>query len=177
MLLPGPPALAGDGSPTKADLQTACLYHFTKFVDWPPSAFPSADVDFVVGVLGRDAFSQPALPDLEKTIEGQMVNGHHIHIRRIENFKDAARQGCHILFIASSETKRLEEIIRLVSSDSILTVSEIEGFAQRGGMIQFTTNPENKVRFEINPSAARRANLRMSSQLLNLATKLRGDKS
>jgi hypothetical protein len=167
---------AGEGSPTKADLQTACLYHFTKFVDWPPGAFSSADADFVVGVLGRDAFGQPALPDLEKTIEGQMVTGHRIHVLRIENFKDAARQGCHIIFIGSSETKRLEEIIRLLSHESTLTVSEMEGFAQKGGMIQFTTNSENKVRFEINPSAARRANLRMSSQLLNLATKLHGEK-
>ena len=176
LLLPGPLGHAENTSPTKAQLQEACLFHFTKFVDWPSSSFPEANSDFVVGVLGRDESSQTALPDLERTLAGQMVNGHHIRIRRIENFKDASRQGCHILFIASSEIKRLDEIIRLLDNQSTLTVSEILGFAEHGGMIQFTTNAENKLRFEINPAAARRASLRMSSQLLTLATRLHGEK-
>ena len=50
----------------------------------------------------------------------------------------------------------------------VLTVSEIDGFAQQGGIINFISE-RNKVRFEINPDAARRLGLNISSELLKLA--------
>jgi hypothetical protein len=50
----------------------------------------------------------------------------------------------------------------------ILTVSEIEGFAQRGGIINFII-VEKKIRFEINPDAAKQVGIHISSQLLQLA--------
>ena len=51
-------------------------------------------------------------------------------------------------------------------------VAEVPGFARSGGIINFTIK-EDKVRFEINPAAAQRANLTISSQLLRLATIVR----
>jgi hypothetical protein len=51
----------------------------------------------------------------------------------------------------------------------VLTVGDTDGFAQRGGAINFTLQAR-KVRFEINPAAAEQAGLKMSSQLLKLAT-------
>ena len=51
---------------------------------------------------------------------------------------------------------------------SVLTVGEQEGFAVRGGIVNLTKE-KNKVRFEINLDAAKRAGLKMSSQLLKLA--------
>jgi hypothetical protein len=49
----------------------------------------------------------------------------------------------------------------------VLTVGEIEGFARRGGTINFYLE-DDKVRFEINPESTRERGLRMSSQLLAL---------
>jgi hypothetical protein len=46
-------------------------------------------------------------------------------------------------------------------------VSEIDGFAQRGGNINFFL-AGTKVRFEINPGAAQSDGLKISSQLLSL---------
>jgi hypothetical protein len=54
-----------------------------------------------------------------------------------------------------------------LDSRAVLTVSEIEGFAQSGGNINFYLE-DKKVRFEINPTAARREGLKVSSQLLSL---------
>jgi hypothetical protein len=50
---------------------------------------------------------------------------------------------------------------------SVLTVGETEGFAARGGIINFYIEG-NRVRFEINPDAAHRSGLKISSQLLQL---------
>jgi hypothetical protein len=49
-----------------------------------------------------------------------------------------------------------------------LTVGETEGFAVQGGIINLTVE-EDKVHFEINPVAAERAGLKISSKLLSMA--------
>jgi hypothetical protein len=158
----------------KPQLQAAFLYHFAKFVDWPPSSFPETNSPFIVGVLGGGSFgSDPFNGYLKNNVEGQFLNGHRFSVVSFANVKDAQVLNCHILFIGTSETKRLDEIFRTLRGRSILTVSEIENFAQNGGMIQFTTQKTStdiRIRFEINKDAVRIANMRMSSQLLSLAT-------
>ena len=51
---------------------------------------------------------------------------------------------------------------------STLTIGGTEGFATLGGIINLAIEG-NKLRFEINPLAADRAGLKISSKLLNLA--------
>jgi hypothetical protein len=62
----------------------------------------------------------------------------------------------------------LPEIIGQLRGASVLVVGETDGFAQAGGTVQFTLE-EDRVRFMINPDAAERAGLRLSSKLLALA--------
>lgn len=59
------------------------------------------------------------------------------------------------------------EILAELAGAPVLTVSEIEGFGRRGGIINFYLE-ENRVRFEINPRAAEAGGLRISSELLSL---------
>jgi hypothetical protein len=73
-----------------------------------------------------------------------------------------------VLFISGSEQDRMRQILDALRGSSILTVSEVKGFAQNGGMINFYIQ-QDKVRFEINPDAAERGRLNLSSQLLRLA--------
>ena len=75
---------------------------------------------------------------------------------------------CQILFVSGSEQVDTAKILRLLDGASVLTVGEVEQFAERGGIINFKTE-DNKIRFEINPDAAKRAKLELSSQLLKLA--------
>jgi hypothetical protein len=72
------------------------------------------------------------------------------------------------LFISSSEQKQLASILAAVKSQAILTVSDMEDFVTRGGMIQFYTI-DNTVRFLIDPITVRDANLTMSARLLQIA--------
>ena len=75
---------------------------------------------------------------------------------------------CHILFISALEKERVASILKFLKSSCILTISDIEGFAQSGGIINFVIE-ENKVRFEINIDAANRAGIKISSKVLKLA--------
>ncbi|HEX4629216.1 MAG TPA: YfiR family protein, partial [Gemmatimonadales bacterium] len=75
---------------------------------------------------------------------------------------------CHLLFISQSEADRVEEILASLKSRPILTVSDGDDFAERGGMIHFVTE-KNRIRLKINLQAVQHANLTLSSKLLRVA--------
>lgn len=147
---------------TEYQIKAAFLYKFAKFVEWPNDVAPDSTQPFILGVLGKDPFGRV----LDRTVADETVKGRRIVVRRFKTPEDLSF--CHILFISSSEKKRLSEIIARLKHSSILTVGEMNGFIQAGGMIALFTR-DNKVRFAINVEAAEQANLRLSSRLLRLA--------
>jgi hypothetical protein len=77
-----------------------------------------------------------------------------------------------VIYIGSSADGRLKTALAALRTSSILTVSDASDFTRLGGMIQFVLEG-NKVRFEINLTAAQRASLSVSSELLKVATAIR----
>ncbi len=96
--------------------------------------------------------------------------GRPFEIRRLKNLGESP--ACHVLFVCASEVKRLPEILAAAEKASILTVSDIERYAEVGGIINFY-NENNRVRFKINLGAAERAGTKISSRLLRLGTIIR----
>jgi hypothetical protein len=117
-------------------------------------------------VLGDDPFGEM----LDTTTAGETINGLKVVSRRIKSPREAF--GCRVLFISSSEENQLKEILAVLCKSSILTVSDMVQFSQRGGMIQFVFD-RNRVRFEVNLTNARTAGLNLSSELLKLAVAVR----
>jgi hypothetical protein len=138
------------------------LYNFVQFVTWPAAAFPDARTPITIGILGDDPFG----PFLEDAVRGEVVDGRALTIKRFKGLEEVISS--HMLFVSKSETGRLSQILAAVQDHSILTVGETEAFAHQGGVINFIT-VGNKVRYEINVAAAKRANLDISSKLLKLA--------
>jgi len=139
----------------------AFLYNFAKFVSWPEEALWDDQMHINLCVLGKDPFGD-ALASVEgKTIENRKVVIKHC--RRLDKLEK-----CNILFVSRSEEHNLSEILAKVKDWNTLTVSDMEGFAQRGGVINLITI-EKKVHFEINLDAAERTGLKISSKLLRLA--------
>jgi hypothetical protein len=156
-------AWAQDGGQSSEYLiKAGYIYNFAKLVEWPASAFEQADSPIVIGILGSDPFG----PIIDKVLEGKKVNGHPFVIKRLRAAVDAKE--CHILFLGSSVSPQVADTIRLIRGTPVLTISEIPGFANRGGIIHLTLE-ENKVRFEVNVEAAKEADLNISSRLLVLA--------
>jgi hypothetical protein len=131
-------------------------------VEWPPDALPNEHSPIVIGILGEDPFGHI----LEKTVLGKNVNGHALQIARAKSVQEL--KGCQIIFVSSSESKHLPEILASLQGAETLTVGETEGFAPRGGVIQLTLR-DNRVRLMVNVEAAGRARLKISSRLLALA--------
>jgi uncharacterized protein DUF4154 len=74
-----------------------------------------------------------------------------------------------VLFISENQTsRRRNEVLNAVGKAPVLTVGEGLDFLRSGGIIRFLKSG-NRIRFEINPDAAARASLHLSSRLLRLA--------
>ena len=156
-----PTAHAQESLEREYEIKAAFLYNFVKFVEWPAEALPEANPTLNICVLGVDPFGTAL-----ESLRNKTVKGKSLAIRRLEGVDDLG--GCHVLFISSSEVKKVAEIVRALKGSSILTVGDMERFAERGGIINLVVD-RNRVRFDINVGSAERARLKISSQLLKLA--------
>ena len=138
------------------------LFNFSQFVSWPPGAFHSADAPLVIGVLGEDPFGH----ELDAVVAGERAGARALTVRRYRDVADV--RDCQILFIDRSEAARLPDILTALHGRSILTVSDIDGSAVRGVMIDLVLEGGH-VHMRINVAAARASGLVLSSQLLRPA--------
>jgi hypothetical protein len=145
-------------------VKAAFLFNFAKFVKWPENAPSEAATSFDVCVLGDDLVT----PTIAETIGGKTLRSKQIVVRHLA-FATDADKSCHVLFVTDGKGSEPRRVLRGLEGVSVLTVGESEHFAEGGGIINFRME-DNKVRFEINVDAAKRANLEISSQLLKLAT-------
>jgi len=142
-------------------VKAAFLFNFAQFVDWPAVTFADTNSPFCIGILGNDPFGQA----LDETVQGETIDNHKIIIKRSQTLDDL--KDCQMIFVSQSEKGHITKILSDLDSKPILTVSEIEGFAQHGGGIDFYL-AGTKVRFEINPGVAHSDGLKISAQLLSL---------
>lgn len=149
-------------APQEYQVKAVFLFNFAQFVEWPAQAFAGPQASFTMCVLGDDPFGA----QLDEAIKGESVNGHPLTVQRYRSVSELGP--CQILFIGPSERGRLDGIIEGLDDRAILTVSDIDGAAERGAIIQFA-NDRNRVRLRINVQKARSAGLTLSSKLLRPA--------
>lgn len=157
------PALLAAQTASEYDVKAAFLYNFTKFVDWPPDAFPDPG-SLKVCVLGENPFGASL-----QTIAGELVGNRKLTVMRTDSLARPA--GCQVLFISRSERERVPQILAAVKGSPVLTVGDTKGFADEGVIINFVLEG-SKVRFEVNTDSAERAGLKISSKLLQLAKRI-----
>ena len=143
-------------------VEAVFLFNFTQFIEWPAASFPAPATPFVIGVLGQNPFGGA----LEEAVRGEVANGRPFVIRYFRRVEDI--DTCHILFISRSETNRLRSIFSQLQGRNILTVGDANQFAERGGVVCFVVRNQ-RVGLKINLSAAREAQLTISSKLLRPA--------
>ena len=157
------PVRGDSTTPTEYEVKAAFIFNLAKYIHWPEASTSETTKPFVIGVIGKNPFGKA----LDDALRGQRLQGREVVVRRINKPADAA--DCDILFIGSSEKNNLPRILEVLHKAPVLTVGDMDQFAERGGMINLTTE-EKRVRFEINVEAAERAGLKLGSQLLRLAT-------
>jgi hypothetical protein len=159
--------LAGDAGLDRQapeyEVKAHLLYNLstTTAFTWPDSAFEKKESPFVLGILGSDPFGE----EIDLACKGRSAQDRPIVIRRFKTLDSL--ETCHLLFISRSEKTNVARILAKVRGKPTLTVGEVDGFPAAGGAINFYVE-ESRVRFEINPKAAKRSGLTIRAKLLEL---------
>jgi len=162
----GPPASelkAQELHPSETQVKAAYLYNFGKFVTG--TSTPTTNSEYQICILGKDPFG----PVLDSTVSGEKIGGRAIRVVRLSSLQGMAP--CNVLYISPSEAGRLASILQATQRVSVLTVSDIPRFAERGGTIGLVSH-EGKIRFEVNRASAQQKQLTLSSELLKVAIRV-----
>jgi hypothetical protein len=151
-------------SPTSPEymIKAAYLLNFARLIEWPGDAFATRSSPITIGVLGSDPFGQ----GLDLTVEGKKISNRQILVKRLQWGQDLRQ--CQIVFISAADSSRIGELASRVGGLPVLIVSEGTDLAKRGATINFSIE-DDRVRFEVNVEAAKRARLNISSQVLRVA--------
>jgi uncharacterized protein DUF4154 len=145
------------------------LFNFTKFVEWPTDALASADSPLVIGVFADD----PAAGVLVHALENKTASGRPITLKLLA--ADTPPFGCQMFFLGRAKEERLAGLVAQTRGRPILTVGEVDQFAQRGGIINLVRK-DDSFRFEVNLEAAEKARLKISASLASMATIVKAQK-
>jgi hypothetical protein len=137
------------------------LYNFVAFTDWPPKAGSSLPLC----VYGGNPFG-----DELTALEGKTVNGRTLTIRYPASLDQL--KSCRVVFVADSAINNIARILDTLRGEPVLTVTDSKGALDAGVGINMLVR-QNKITFEVNLAATRRADLNLSSKLLRLASEVR----
>jgi len=154
-------AVAVADPPDPRSLIAALNYNFAKYADWPGEAHAeSIDLCYFT-----DSFKNSFTELHDKAIFDKPVS-----TRQINDVEQTGR--CHLVYIDRSERRILQRLFVYLRDKPVLTVSDIAGFVDDGGMIEIIQR-DNKFRFKVNMSKMQSSNLKMSSQVLKLAVEVK----
>lgn len=149
-------------------LKTGFLFKFLHYVEWPDTATSENRVD--IAVLGERKYYD-ALNELKSALGATET------VKVSFTTPEQGLDDYDVVLIALRRKNEIEEVLGSLDGSPTLTVGDGDGLADAGVMISFisvATERGKKVRFEINSKSAKEANIKISSQLLNLAVKVIG---
>jgi len=161
---------SGEQPLTKMAAEIQFMHYVAQYAVWPTEALKPGDRQFVLGILGENPFGN----ELEKYFNGKSVKSRPFAIKVCKSIKEA--EGCHMLFIGSSERNNFARITKQLDDKSILTISDTDGFIQKDGMIFIFIIEKSEITgvpgWDINAQAMKKAGLQIDPFFLERARKL-----
>lgn len=143
-------------------LKIAIIKRFFDFIKWPPGPANPDSGKLIIGIVGDTSIS-----DYLDTLSGQIaIPDKRVMFKAITDLTQV--KDCHVLIIGNIDAERLKEILSVTGNLPILSISETEGFAEIGVLINLF-KIDNNVKFEINYQSVKRSGLVFSSKLYKLA--------
>jgi hypothetical protein len=141
-------------------LKAAFLYNFALFTEWPADIGPTLNLC----VYGRDPFGEEI-----DSLQGKPVGARRIVVQRITSIEKLS--ACQVVFIAEPSGDSISRVLSTLRGATVLTIADAPGAAKQGVALNMSV-VKSKITFEANLTAARTANLKLSSKLLSLATEV-----
>jgi YfiR/HmsC-like len=144
-------------------VKAAYLYRFTQYVEWPESA--PAGTAFTIAVMGSPAVAA----ELRRLLPNHTIKNATAQVREISRVQDLGP--AQMLYIGTPQTERVREAISVIAARPVLVVTDAEHGLLMGSVLNFV-RLEHRVRFEVSLTAADRSQLRISAELLGVATRV-----
>ena len=158
----GLPADIYAGTVKEYSVKAALVFNFARFTDWPLDTLVDSPKIFSICVVGDGT-----ILDAFAGVNGKYIKGCRIVVKRVRRMQKS--DTCNLLFISGSDRSILPKIFAAVEGKPVLTIGEMSGFTEAGGIINLVKT-ENRIKFEVNLKAAQQAGLKISSRILKLAT-------
>lgn len=137
------------------EYKAAFIERFTRFVEWPNEI--ESDT-FKIVVLGKNPFNS----SLDDLFTGTRIKKQNVQLIYTDEIEDLTN--VNLVFISSSEKRRLKEILIALSKNPILIISDSKGFCKMGVHINMYVD-DNYVRYEINQKTIEKSGIKVSSLL------------
>ena len=145
----------------EADVKAAFLFNFARFVTWPADDL-HAGSPLLVCVAGDPAVAQA----LETLVKDRAIDGHAVNVRRLGT--EVLDGACHVLYMGGLDAVRSLRLAQTLTGGAVLTVSDADHFAERGGVAQLI-HENGRMTFALNTDSAQEKRLQVSAKLLGLA--------
>lgn len=171
------PVVAGPvvGPEKAAALKVAYLRYIAEYTSWPDAVLSQDETPFTFCLLGRDNEGLTPLIDSLIVRKGIRIHNKTSQLKSLNPDQlNESLNTCHVLYIFSSEAQNWHNRVKQFQDRPVMTVSESEGFALNGGMVQFVrvkTKPSTtgfQYHLHINLKNCFRTELRLSSKFLGL---------
>lgn len=150
-------------------IKAAYVYNFAKFIEWPTQAFPSDNSSILFCIVYDEKNNDVA--KAFQPFSKATARGRPIQIKSATAFHELPP--CHLVYIATTATSDALEIAALAHQHGAISVSDVRGFADAGGMIGLL-KINDRIEFEINLDNTQQSGLSISAQLLKLARTVHG---
>ena len=170
-LLPAMAQEAADQNIAEYRVRIAYIFSFMKFVEWPEEVSPIKAGKTEICIYGDNDFRK-YLDAISKTTNSKLP----IEVREVS---PSSLAQCHLLFIGNDVDDNANTLTNLAKKYPILTISEINNFADRGGIVEIIKVSKNvglfsqdKVNLRINMRNSEAVNLVIDARILQVATEL-----
>lgn len=164
--LSAPAAITDDYAFAEYEIKAGFIYRFLSFVTWPNAA--ESDDEIRIGILGKNPFGAAF-----DSIDGRRVGDRTVRVLYFPSETALADlTNSHVLFVSSSEQSRVATILGVLENHPVLTIGDVAGFVDAGGMIGFVMKSDGEIGIALNLASMRKVNLQVRSMLKRIAERI-----
>jgi hypothetical protein len=160
------PARQVSAATLETRIKAAFLYKFCSHLEWPAGTFSAPDSPIVIGVVA----DKDVVRELNQAIKGQHVHKRQLDVRAYDT--TAVPSGVHLLFIGRSALSSAPRWLDRMQGKGVMLVTDIPNGLDSGSGINFDLEGD-RLRFDVSLAATTAQGLRVSSQLLSVARRVR----
>jgi len=164
LLLSAPIQSANAAEKSKAgisDIKSVYIFNFIRFTEWPKNSVKPKDSGVSINVL----HDQGVYQTLKSIIAKPVAKDLGLRLQSCQ--QDECMLNSSALYIGESGRQDFKRLLTLLEGEAVLTISDIPGFAEQGGMVEIKYH-NKKLTFVVNLQAVERAGFYISAQLLQL---------